>query len=169
MAKRIVMQDVYQEVVQVFGNKVRVRVCGILIENNTILLVNHRGLNETNLFWSPPGGGILFGESAAQSLQREFREETGLDVHIVDFLCVNEFMSHSLQAVELFFLVSRTGGCISTGSDPELQQQIIKHVKFMSMAEIQQYHPTEIHDLLAQCTNLEDIQHLQGRFFTKHL
>lgn len=162
------MQDIHPEVVQVFGNKVRVRVCGILIKKDTILLVNHQGLNKTNLFWSPPGGGIQFGESAADSLQREFREETGLEIEVMDFLFVNEFISHSLQAIELFFLVRSTNGNVYTGTDPELKQQIIREVKFISMAEIKQFQPAEVHHLFAYCTHLSDIVQLRGCFFTKN-
>lgn len=162
------MQDIHPEVVQVFGNRVRVRVCGILIEKDSILLVNHRGLNKSNLFWCPPGGGIQFGESAAESLQREFREETGLEIDVLDFLCVNEYSSQALQAVELFFLVRRTGGHIATGTDPELKQQIIREVKFMTIQEIRNYLPAEVHNLFSYCSTLADIYQLKGSFLTKN-
>jgi ADP-ribose pyrophosphatase YjhB (NUDIX family) len=163
------MQDIHPEVVQVFGNRVRVRVCGILIEKDRILLVNHRGLNKTNLFWCPPGGGIQFGESAAESLQREFREETGLEIEVMDFLCVNEYISQALQAVELFFLVRRISGYVATGTDPELKQQIIRKVEFMTIEEIRNYQPAEVHNLFSYCTNLADIYQLQGRFLLKNI
>jgi 8-oxo-dGTP diphosphatase len=162
------METIDPEVLNVFGNKVRVRVCGILTEKETILLVNHRGLNKTGFFWSPPGGGIQFGESAQESLQREFREETGLEIEVLDFVCVHEYISHALQAIELFFRVRPTGGKIVTGADPELKQQIIREVKFMTMQEIQTYQPAEVHNLFAYCKNLADIYRLQGRFLAKN-
>jgi ADP-ribose pyrophosphatase YjhB (NUDIX family) len=162
------MDHIHPEVVQVFGNKVRLRVCGILIENNTILLINHQGLNTANRFWCPPGGGIEFGESAAESLQREFREETGLDIEVGRFLFINEYVSNSLQAVEVFFEVRHTGGAILTGTDPELTQQMIREVKFMTFEQVHQYNPTEVHQLFAYCEHPADIIKLQGRFLTNH-
>jgi ADP-ribose pyrophosphatase YjhB (NUDIX family) len=162
------MQDIHPEVTEVFGNKVRVRVGGILIKDNAILLVNHRGLNASNQFWSPPGGGIQFGESAVESLQREFREETGLEIEVLDFLFVNEYMSRHLQAIELFFEVKAAGsGTLHTGTDPELKQQIISEVKYLTTEQLQQYQASELHQLFTYCKNLADIRRLHGRFVTK--
>jgi ADP-ribose pyrophosphatase YjhB (NUDIX family) len=163
------MQDIHPEVTEVFGNKVRVRVCGILIKDNAILLVNHRGLNASNRFWSPPGGGIQFGESAVESLQREFREETGLEIEVLDFLFVNEYIGSRLQAIELFFEVKPTGsGTLHVGTDPELKQQIISEVNYLTTEQLQQYHASELHQLFAHCENLADIRRLHGRFVTKN-
>ena len=68
-----------KEVVKsVYGNRVRARACGICIHRGEILLVKHTGLGPEGVLWAPPGGGIEFGESAEDSLKREFKEETGL-------------------------------------------------------------------------------------------
>ena len=50
------MKDIQKTIVENFGNKLRVRVCGICIENNKILMVNHHSLNKGDDFWGPPGG-----------------------------------------------------------------------------------------------------------------
>ena len=81
-----------KSVLELYGNRLRVRVCGICIRNDQLLLVNHRGLVEGD-FWSFPGGGMQFGETAKECLTREFMEETGLTVEVGDFLFTCEFIS----------------------------------------------------------------------------
>ena len=84
------MAPIRDTIVEQFGNKIRVRVCGICIENAKILLVKHHALTKSGEFWSPPGGGMDFGESAENNLKREFLEETGLVVDVEKFLFVHE-------------------------------------------------------------------------------
>ncbi len=158
------MQHIAPEIASVFGNKVRVRVCGILIENDKILLVNHQGLTSSNQFWSPPGGGIEFGESAVQCLVREFTEETDLIIEVVKFLFVNEFISTTLHAIELFFEVKAIGGTLKKGTDPELTSQIIKQVQFMPMEEVLELVTGEVHSIFGRCKNLQDILLLNSHF-----
>ena len=50
----------------------RVRVAGILIEDDKILLIEHT--KNDKKYWLVPGGGVDWGESAAEALTREFKE-----------------------------------------------------------------------------------------------
>jgi 8-oxo-dGTP diphosphatase len=102
-----------------FGNRLRVRVCGICIHESAILMVHHQGLRE-GPFWAPPGGGMEYGVPAAANLEREFLEETGLEVRTGQWLFATEFIQSPLHAVELFFLVDRIGGSLRAGYDPEM-------------------------------------------------
>ena len=70
-----------------------------------MLLVNHHSLNKGNDFWAPPGGGMDFGQSAEENLQREFLEDTGLKVDVEKFLCIHEYLKAPLHAIELIFKV----------------------------------------------------------------
>ncbi|MEJ2005913.1 MAG: NUDIX domain-containing protein [Cyclobacteriaceae bacterium] len=67
-----------ERIISEFGNRIRIRVCGILIRDGSLLLAEHRGIGENGSILIPPGGGVEFGESLKDALRREFREETGI-------------------------------------------------------------------------------------------
>jgi 8-oxo-dGTP diphosphatase len=121
-----------------YGNQLRVRVCGICVQEDKILLINHSGMNESGEFWSPPGGGLQFGETIEDCLKREFLEETNTIISVGKFLKVNEFLEPPLHAIELFYEVKIVAGEMQVGFDPEMEQQIIKEVKWLNFKEILQ-------------------------------
>ena len=106
------------EIAEVYGNKVRIRVCGLCWKGESVLMVKHK-FGEKD-FWAPPGGGVEFGESIHSALKREFLEETGLQVNVQKFLFGCEFVKASLHAIELFFEVEWVSGELIKGDDPEL-------------------------------------------------
>ena len=58
-----------------------VRVYGILIDEKNRLLVSDEFIRG-EYFTKLPGGGLEFGEGTRDGLQREFLEETGLQVSV---------------------------------------------------------------------------------------
>ena len=151
---------------EIFGGKVRVRVCGICIEKNSILLIKHDKLGELDELWAPPGGGVNFNETMEDALKREFYEETSLKITVNKFLCVNEFHSGNLHAVELFFEVSILDGSLKIGLDPELNadQQIIKDAKFVTFEDLQLIPNKKRHNILQGSVNEEYILNMKGHF-----
>jgi ADP-ribose pyrophosphatase YjhB (NUDIX family) len=147
-----------------YGNRVRVRSCGICVENDSILLVNHRGLRAGN-FWAPPGGGVEWGETAAGAVAREFREETRLDVTVGNFLFACEYIQTPLHAIELFFEVKRTGGTLGIGTDPENPAfAVIDSVRWIPFRELAKWPPEEIHGVFRFCSIPAQIIGLRGYF-----
>jgi 8-oxo-dGTP diphosphatase len=163
------MNEFNKEIHQVFGNKLRVRVSGICIQNDQILLVKHLSLGTKGIFWAPPGGGMEFGESAEESLIREFKEETGLDIKINQFLFINEFMEPPLHSVELFFEVGITGGQLKKGKDPEMSEnkQIIDEVRFLSFEELNLIDKNMVHNMFKLVKNPWEIRDLKGYYLDR--
>lgn len=144
------MSALEDKIIETYGNRLRIRVCGVCIENDAVLVVNHHSLNGDSDFWSPPGGGMEFGVSADENLKREIKEETGLLVEIEKFMWVHEYLAPPLHAIELFFRVKRTGGKLGVGYDPEMNKkdQIIKDVRFMQIAVLMTLPENQVHQAL---------------------
>lgn len=156
--------SMYDSVQKMYGNRMRVRACGICIEHDTILLVNLNGITEGE-FWSPPGGGVEFGEGAADCIVREFMEETHLEVEVGDFLFACEFIKNPLHAIELFFEVRVKRGVLQTGTDPELgASQLINSAAFMSWDKLDQLKAENLHGIFRFVNKKCEISHLRGYF-----
>lgn len=149
-----------------FGNRLRVRVSGILIENNRLLMVKHKGIGDLGYLWAPPGGGVDYGTSVRQNLEREFLEETGIAIDVKNFLFTCELINPPLHAIEMFFIVNRKGGKLKKGFDPELEKkdQIIESVKFLSANELKQTPQLALHEVLQRIEQLEDLVQRSGYY-----
>jgi 8-oxo-dGTP diphosphatase len=155
-----------EQIIKTFGNILRIRVSGICLQDNRILMVRHQGLGSKGVFWAPPGGGMMFGSSASQNLIREFEEETGLHIKVDHFLCTHEFLDVPLHAVELFFLVHATGGSPELGHDPEMspKDQILKELDFLSFEKINSFHPEMVHQIFHHLKSPEDLLNMRGYY-----
>lgn len=131
---------------EVYGGQVRVRVGALVFDDaqapSSVLLVEHDGIHAdgsglTTPFWTPPGGGIDFGEALAEALRREVEEETGLVVHAGPLRYVLDFVRPPLHAVSFYFQASVEGGTLGTGADPELgDDQLIRSVRFVPFDDL---------------------------------
>ena len=155
-----------EDVDNLYGNRVRVRVCGICVQENKILLIHHTGVGKKGSLWSPPGGGLDFGESAEQTLIREYKEETGLDILVKEFLFVNEYLEAPLHAIELFFRVEITGGMLAKGVDPEMgaNKQIIQELRYWSLEDLSLQDPLLFHSTLLNRQNISELLTKTGFF-----
>ena len=129
-----------------YGGRVRVRVGALVFdeeaEPSAVLLVEHAGIHadengDKPPFWTPPGGGVDFGESLAEALQREVEEETGLMVRVGPLRYTLDFVRPPLHAVSFYFSATVERGTLGTGSDPELgDDQLIRSVRFVPFVEL---------------------------------
>ena len=114
------MSEDRRKVEAIYGGKLRVRACGLLKRSDGALLCAlHRGVGPAGRLWVPPGGGVEFGETLAQTLAREFAEEAGLAITVGPLVAVFEFVESPLHAIELFYEVAAQGGSPTLGQDPE--------------------------------------------------
>lgn len=94
----------------------RVRVTGVVVEHGRILLLNQD--TDTGRSWSLPGGKLEAGETLAQALVREMKEETGLDVEPGRLLYICDHVP--AEVVHITFEARRAGGTlgdIEAGTD----------------------------------------------------
>ena len=94
-------------------NRFNIRVYGLLINSKKeILLVNEMiGDKEIVKF---PGGGLEFGEGTKDCIIREFKEETTLDVEVIDHFYTTDFFQQSAfsktdQIISIYYTVKANG------------------------------------------------------------
>lgn len=153
-----------------YAGQVRVRVGGLLLHDNRLLLAAHRGLLPVEApFWSPPGGGWQFGESLHEALVREFEEETGLAVRVGRFLHLHEFRRDGLQALELFFEVLTADDAPPAprlGHDPEHapDAQLLTELAWHTPRQLLVLPPSHVHPVLRGLLSVDDVFVPQLRF-----
>ncbi|MEO6301649.1 MAG: NUDIX domain-containing protein [Bacteroidia bacterium] len=88
--------------------KFNVRVYGILIQNNSVLVSDE--YIKGNKITKFPGGGLEFGEGTKDCVIREFKEELDLDVEVTehfyttDFFVASAFHTKS-QVISIYYQV----------------------------------------------------------------
>ncbi len=146
--------------------KPRVRVAGILIENDRILLIEH--LKKNKRYWLVPGGGVDWGESTAEALIREYKEETNLDIDVDKFLFLSETIAPDKQkhVINLYFQVRVLKNSIEDmriGNEKNLMD-----LRFITKEEIEEIklYPN-IKEQLKQLLNKEEITPYLGLLWDK--
>lgn len=112
-----------------------IRVTGILIEENKILLVKQKLKNRN---WSLPGGRLENGETLEQGILREMYEETGLKTRIVKLLYVCDKPDVEPSLVHITFLLEKIDGYLKLPTN-EFDENPIYDVKMVPIKDITKY------------------------------
>lgn len=113
-----------------------IRVTGVLIENNSLLIVKQKLSDKRN--WSLPGGKLERGESLEEGIIREMKEETGLDVKVKRMLYVCDVASSGYKLLHITFLLSKIGGELTLPTN-EFDDNPIDDVKFVPIADLSEF------------------------------
>lgn len=116
-------------------NVMQVRVTGILIEGEKLLLVKQKVANRN---WSLPGGRVENGEMLEEAMIREMREETGLEVKIKKLLYVCDKPDASPSLLHITFLLEKLTGEIMLPSN-EFDHNPIHDVQMVPIKDLSQY------------------------------
>lgn len=106
--------------------KWQVCVCGVLKDNNKILLIK-RSLQDEKMpgVWEMPSGKLEFGELLEEGLNREVFEETGIDISGEErkIIGISEYKSENLDnvkySVQINYLIE-VNNCIVKLSDEHI-------------------------------------------------
>jgi len=105
---------------------IRIRVAAIVLRGNTILLVKHA--KDGRSYWMLPGGGVDFGESLSQALEREVEEETSLRIRANRLVLANDSIAPdgARHIVNLYFTAEDLGGIPCIGADPRVVEVVFR-------------------------------------------
>jgi 8-oxo-dGTP diphosphatase len=100
-----------------------VGVGAVIVRNNRALIVK-RANHPYQGQWSIPGGRVELGETLAEAVHREMREETGLEVRVGPVIEVFERVERELDRVRYHFVIvdyvcACVGGALCAGDDAD--------------------------------------------------
>ncbi|MBV8339922.1 MAG: NUDIX hydrolase [Candidatus Eremiobacteraeota bacterium] len=109
---------------------------GLLVRNGALLLVRCRYEDEPEPLWTLPGGRQEPGEPLARTVQREFREEAGLDVTPSRVAYVSDSVDRhtALAVVNCTFWVDEAG----TLREPMPADDAVICARFVPLADAPQ-------------------------------
>jgi 8-oxo-dGTP diphosphatase len=103
----------------IFGN-IRIRVSGLIIINDKILLISHK--KKDKIYWLLPGGGVDYSESLEEGLIREFKEELNIDIKVDKPVIINDSIEPDKKRhiLNISFSCEYISGDMSLGEDERL-------------------------------------------------
>jgi 8-oxo-dGTP diphosphatase len=98
---------------------------GAILRDGAILLIRHTHHEDGRTYWLIPGGGREVGETEEECVQREMREETGLEVRVERLLIEEKGRPGGVYQRMKTYLCTPVSGEASPGFEPELEASSI--------------------------------------------
>jgi len=138
MRRAIICHDVYKKKYRVSVEKLKFRpsVYGLVIEKGKILL------SKQGDGYDFPGGAIEIDENLNEALKREFFEETGLKIKILDLIdCKSSFFKFRfddifVNSILIYFQCKIVGGKISTKNLSEYENIFMEKPEWIELKNI---------------------------------
>lgn len=140
--KTIITEDLFggKHEAKVADLHLSVHVYGMAIENGKALVVPQKGGYD----W--PGGTMELGETLAETLKRECREETGLELEPVKLVgAYTSFFHHvykhvDTQGILMFYLAKVVGGEISSANFSDYERDYAMEAQWIPLEELKKLH-----------------------------
>lgn len=87
----------------------RIRVSGLLVKNEEVLLIEHK--KNDDVYYLLPGGGAEKEENLEVSLQREFQEELGMEIEVGGLVKIAQTISPDKKRNILHLIFRVTSVC----------------------------------------------------------
>jgi ADP-ribose pyrophosphatase YjhB (NUDIX family) len=116
----------------------RIRVAGVVVHDEALLLVRHQAPRQRVTWWTPPGGRLDGTESILECAEREVREETGLTVVADRVIYVQQFVDPAFGAHNLVLFILATLPSGAEGPGPlriPKDEKYIQEARFVPRAE----------------------------------
>ena len=113
----------------------RICVGAFVIQNNAILMVNHKRAGRYD-FWVAPGGGVKGTESLEDAVIREVKEETGLNVSVKTLMYIEQMYFPTERSVKFWYHCELIDGSIDCSAEEAVIEYIVD-AKFMDKDALQ--------------------------------
>ncbi|MDM5206134.1 NUDIX domain-containing protein [Cytobacillus kochii] len=132
---------------------VRVRACALIIENDSILLIEYE--DERGIHYNLPAGGVEPNESVIEAVKREAKEEASIDVKVGPLAFIYEYAPHlnankygDIHSLQLIFECTLTDESIPKQPKyPDPHQTDVKWIKLSELNNILLFPHLEEHIL----------------------
>ncbi|MED1607537.1 NUDIX domain-containing protein [Cytobacillus kochii] len=118
---------------------VRVRACALIIENDSILLIEYE--DERGTHYNLPAGGVEPNESVIEAVKREAKEEASIDVKVGSLAFIYEYAPHlnankygDIHSLQLIFECTLTD--VSIPKQPKYPDPNQTDVKWIELSEL---------------------------------
>ena len=121
--------DIYMNIQ---SGEFKLRAVALIINDNKLLLVNHRDYPG----YFTIGGKVAYGETTAETVEREAYEETGMHFKAERLVFVNERIFNGHHEIVFFYLMSGETDELIDGAHTEKPEE---HMRWFAIDELKNY------------------------------